>query len=108
MFVTVIALVIIPRYEHRGATDANRANAVTFASLIAHWNPDNADITIMDPLDWDRKGNYGKLLDAVREASKGNDVRVYRVPKDGTRVEYWLVSRAEDRIVGVKAMAVES
>lgn len=76
--------------------------------MIAHWNPDNADITIMDPLDWDRKGNYGKLLDAVREASKGNDVRVYRVPKDGTRVEYWLVSRAEERIVGVKAMAVES
>ena len=62
----------------------------------------------MDPMDWDRKGNYSKLLDAVREATKGNDVRVYRVARDVTRVEYWLVSRAEGRIVGAKALAVES
>jgi hypothetical protein len=62
----------------------------------------------MDPTDWDTRGKYTKVLDAVRDASKGNDVRVYQVTKDHSRVEYWLVSRAGDRIVGAKALSVES
>lgn len=44
----------------------------------------------------------------MRAATKGNDVRVYTVTRDKTRVEYWVVSRAEGKIVGVKALAVES
>ncbi|KAK4095147.1 hypothetical protein Purlil1_843 [Purpureocillium lilacinum] len=79
-----------------------------FAKLIHHWNPDAAEIEIMDPLDWDSAGRYGKVIDAVREASRGNDVRVYRVTRDATRVEYWVVTREEGRIVGVKALGVES
>jgi hypothetical protein len=81
---------------------------VEFARLINHWDPDNADVTIGDPADWDRKGQYSNLVDAVRAASKGNDVRVYTVTRDKTRVEYWVVSWAEGKIVGVKALAVES
>jgi hypothetical protein len=81
---------------------------VEFAKLINHWDADNADISIMDPTDWDERGQYAKVIDAVREASRGNDVRVYRVVRDHTRVEYWIVSRDEDRIVGAKALGVES
>lgn len=83
-----------------------------FASLIAHPSPSSASIEIQDPADWDPRGQYSKLLDAVRKASKGSDVRVYRVPKGGAKVEYWLVSTEGKgkgaRLVGVKALAVES
>ncbi len=79
-----------------------------FAKLINHWDASNAEITIMDPADWDAQGQYGEVIDAVRQASRGNDVRVYRVVRDETRVEYWVVTRAEGRIVGAKALAVES
>lgn len=79
-----------------------------FAKLIQHWDAEGAEISIMDPTDWDSQGQYGKVIDAVREASKGNDVRVYRVVRDQTRVEYWVISRAEGSIVGAKALAVES
>ncbi|KAG6031461.1 hypothetical protein E4U40_007131 [Claviceps sp. LM458 group G5] len=79
-----------------------------FATLIGHWDADSADISIMDPVDWDAQGQYSKLIEAVREATKGNDVRVYRVVRDETRCEYWLVSWEEGRIVGAKALGVES
>jgi hypothetical protein len=76
--------------------------------MIQHWEPEKADISIMDPTDWDSKGQYNKIIEAVRQATEGNDVRVYRVARDGTRVEYWVISRGEGAIVGVKALAVES
>lgn len=79
-----------------------------FAKLIKHWDADKADVSIMDPVDWDSQGQYTKLIEAVREATKGNDVRVYSVVRDKTRTEYWVVSREEGRIVGVKALGVES
>lgn len=62
----------------------------------------------MDPLDWDSNGQYTNVIEAVRKASKGNDVRVYKVVRDETRVEYWVITRDEDRIVGAKALAIES
>ncbi|KAK8087070.1 ribosomal protein L3 [Apiospora phragmitis] len=85
---------------------------VDFAKLIAHPNPSSANIELQDPADWDPQGQYNKLLEAVRKAGKGNDVRVYRVPKDSSRVEYWVVTtegKGKDaKLVGVKALAVES
>ncbi|KAK3485102.1 hypothetical protein B0T13DRAFT_222336 [Neurospora crassa] len=81
-----------------------------FASLINHPSPADADIEILDPVDWDRNGQYIDLIDAVTEASEGRDVKVYRVAKDSVRVEYWVVSVSVDGklLVGVRALAVES
>lgn len=66
----------------------------------------------MDPIDWDREGEYGDLIEAVREAGKGNDVRVYKVPSGGARTEYWVVTtdgKGKDaKLVGVEALSVES
>ena len=62
----------------------------------------------MDPTDWDTQGQYSEIVQAVREASKGADVRVYRVKKDGTRTEYWVVAAVDGKIVGAKALGVES
>ncbi|KAI1388917.1 uncharacterized protein F4822DRAFT_262268 [Hypoxylon trugodes] len=83
-----------------------------FASLIRHPDPSNAQIEIQDPADWDTQGQYKAILDAVRKAGKGNDVRVYRVAKGGVKVEYWVITTegkgANAKIVGAKALAVES
>ncbi|TGJ79212.1 hypothetical protein E0Z10_g9553 [Xylaria hypoxylon] len=83
-----------------------------FAALIHHPDPSKADIEIQDPADWDTQGQYKAILDAVSKASKGNDVRVYRVAKEGARVEYWIVTTdgkgADARLVGAKALAIES
>ncbi|KAL7923026.1 hypothetical protein ACQKWADRAFT_291003 [Trichoderma austrokoningii] len=61
---------------------------VEFAKLINHWDAENAQVDIMDPVDWDADGKYSNIIDAVREATRGNDVRVYRVARDLTRMEY--------------------
>ncbi|CAK7238891.1 MAG: hypothetical protein STHCBS139747_000312 [Sporothrix thermara] len=66
------------------------------------------NITILDPVDWDKQGNYTPLIDELREESKGNDVRVYRVQVDSTRVEYWLVSTLDGSLLGYKVKAIES
>jgi hypothetical protein len=66
----------------------------------------------MDPVDWDRRGQYGEVVDAVREAGEGNDVRVYRVARGGVKAEYWVVTTEGKgkgaKLVGVRALAVES
>lgn len=66
----------------------------------------------MDPADWDGQGQYQQVTDAVRKAGRGNDVKVYRVARDGVRAEYWVVTTEgkgkEAKLVGLKALAVES
>lgn len=47
-------------------------------------------------------------MEATREATKGGDVRVYRIEKDGTRVEYWVVGVEGGVLRGAKVLAVES
>lgn len=82
------------------------------AQLVEHWDPASAEVEILDPTDWDRSGQYKDIIDAVTKAGKGNDVRVYRIVKDSSRVEYFVVTRLGDgknaRLVGVKALAIES
>ncbi|KAK7748007.1 hypothetical protein SLS53_001259 [Cytospora paraplurivora] len=82
------------------------------ARLVEHWDPSKAEVEILDPVDWDSNGQYKEIIDAVRKAGKGNDVRVYRIVKDGSRVEYFVVTRQGDgataRLVGAKALAIES
>ncbi|CEI69836.1 hypothetical protein FVEN_g7298 [Fusarium venenatum] len=79
-----------------------------FAKLINHSSPDSAEIQILDPLSWDSHGKYTDVIEAVREASQGNDVRVYQVTRDSTRIEYWVISHADGKLIGAKALSVES
>jgi hypothetical protein len=62
----------------------------------------------MDIGEWDTLGDYKDIVDAVREAGKGSDVRVYRIARDGTRFEYWVVTLVDGKLVGAKVLAVES
>ncbi|KAE8445472.1 hypothetical protein EG329_013362 [Mollisiaceae sp. DMI_Dod_QoI] len=91
--------------KHSGKT---LPDEVTFAKLVGYPNPDEADVEIMDIAEWDQQGQYKELVDATREASKGSDVRVYRISKGGSRVEYWVVGLEGGKLVGVKALAIES
>ncbi len=47
-------------------------------------------------------------MEATREATKGSDVRVYRISREGSRVEYWVVGLEGGKLIGAKALAVES
>lgn len=80
--------------------------------LVEHRNPENTKVEVTDPADWDRRGQYKDMINAVREAGKGNDVRVYRIVEDSSRVEYFVVTRQGNgktaRLVGIKASAIES
>lgn len=82
------------------------------AKLINHPDPKNAEVEILDPVDWDTQGQYKDIIDAVTKAGKGNDVRVYKISKGGVRVEYWVVTTEgkgkNAKLVGVKALAIES
>ncbi|KAK1836181.1 hypothetical protein QBC39DRAFT_109507 [Podospora conica] len=96
------------RYEGEGK-GGGLPDEEEFAKLIGHAKPQEAEIEILDPVDWDSQGQYNEVVDAVREAGRGNDVRVYRVVRDGVRVEYWVVTWTEGgAMVGVKALGVES
>jgi len=55
------------------------------------------------------ESQYKKVFDAVREAGSGG-VKVFRVELSGTRSEYFVlaVDEKEGRVVGLKALAVES
>jgi hypothetical protein len=62
----------------------------------------------MDIGEWDTQGQYKDIVDATRDATKGSDVRVYRISKGGSRVEYWVVGVESGKLIGVKALAIES
>lgn len=52
---------------------------------------------------------YKSVLDAVKKAGSG-DVKIFRVELSSTRAEYYVVAvdEEEGRIVGLKALSVES
>ncbi|PMD65966.1 uncharacterized protein K444DRAFT_580577 [Hyaloscypha bicolor E] len=80
----------------------------TFAKLVNHPSPDDAEVQIMDIGEWDTQGQYKEIVDATRDATKGSDVRVYRIGREGSRAEYWVVGIGSGKLIGAKALAVES
>jgi len=76
--------------------------------LVGHPSPKDAGVTIMDIGDWDTQGQYKDVVEATREATKGSDVRVYQIGREGARVEYWVVGLADGKMLGLKALAIES
>ncbi|KAF2258742.1 hypothetical protein CC78DRAFT_525806 [Lojkania enalia] len=59
--------------------------------------------------DFDPRGQYKGVVEAVQKAA-GGEVRFFRVGLGGTRSEVWIVGvdREGGRLVGVKALVVES
>lgn len=59
--------------------------------------------------DVDPRGQYSKVVNAVKAAAKG-ELAFFRIQLSDTRVEYYIVTVDEKarRVVGLKAKAVES
>lgn len=68
------------------------------------------EIKQLDPKKWDIRGEYKDVIDAVIKASGSGVVKVYRVEGVGSRVEYYVVGvdNSEGKVVGVKALSIES
>ncbi|KAK7546301.1 hypothetical protein IWX49DRAFT_115311 [Phyllosticta citricarpa] len=77
-----------------------------FARLIGH---DGAVATISQS-DFDPRGQYTNVVQAVKQASGNDLVGFYRAQHGSTRVEYWVVGvdGSSKTVVGLKAIAVES
>ncbi|OCK85716.1 hypothetical protein K432DRAFT_286185 [Lepidopterella palustris CBS 459.81] len=80
-------------------------SADELAKLLSH----DSDVSSISQTEFDPKGQYKSIIDAVKRAGS-DDVRIFRVEHGSTRAEYYVVSldTKEGRIVGMKALAVES
>lgn len=69
----------------------------------------DVDIEALCEKDFDPQGSYTKVIDAVKKAG-GGKVKVFKVQHTETRSEYYVVSvdREGKRLVGMKAVAIES
>lgn len=73
--------------------------------MIGH----KAEVSTLDTKEFDPKGQYKEVLEAVEKAGDGM-ARVFRVHHGKTRAEYYVVGldKKGKRVVGLKAKAVES
>ena len=83
----------------------------SFGDLIKH----SGKVEAVNASEWNVKGRYEKVLEAVEEAAGvgREDVKAFRVEHGSTRCEYYVVAvgkgkEAKGKVVGVKAKAVES
>jgi hypothetical protein len=85
-------------------------SADELGSLIRPQLESGRDIRVLEPAQWDVRGEYKDVVEAVREAVGGGQVGVYRVERAGARVEYLVlgVNEKKGKLEGVKALAVES
>jgi hypothetical protein len=56
---------------------------------------------------WDPRGQYKKVVEAVKKATDG-EVKVFRVELSGARSEYYVVGVKDGKVLGLKALSVES
>ncbi|KAL1606866.1 hypothetical protein SLS60_004275 [Paraconiothyrium brasiliense] len=56
---------------------------------------------------WDPKGHYKSVVDTVKKAVDG-EVKVFRVALSGAREEYYVVGVKNGKVLGLKALSVES
>lgn len=64
----------------------------------------------MDLKEFDPKDQYRDVVELVDSVAHGGQVQVYRVHHGQTRAEYYVVAleKAQSRLVGIRAKAVES
>ncbi|KAF2017081.1 hypothetical protein BU24DRAFT_420108 [Aaosphaeria arxii CBS 175.79] len=85
------------KFDGKGSVSAD-----DLKSLLSH-------ASAVTPADEKQLSGYKKVIEAVKKAGNGK-VAYFRVELGGTRTEYYVVSvdEGEGRLVGLKALAVES
>ena len=72
-------------------------------TLLGH----NDEVEELSISKWDPKGQYKGVVDTVKRVV-GGEVKVFRVALMGAREEYYVVGVKEGKVLGVKALSVES
>lgn len=80
-------------------------NTDELKKLLGH----DGEVKSVKEKEFDPRGQYTKVVEAVKKAGDGQ-VQIFCVDVSGTRKEYYVVSvdKEEGRVVGLKALAVES
>ncbi|CAI6339609.1 unnamed protein product [Periconia digitata] len=80
-------------------------DAQQLGTLLSH----SGSVTQLKVDEWDPKKQYKAIVDAVRKAAGGSDdIKVFKVELEGTRAEYYVVGVVEGKVLGLKALSVES
>jgi hypothetical protein len=69
---------------------------------------EQGDIEELSVQEFDPRGQYDEIINRVKEAGSGKGIRVFRVELDTTRVEYYIVTVGERKLLGLYTKAVES
>ena len=69
----------------------------------------NAEAVAQSAAEFDPRNQYERILSLVKETGNGRAV-IFKIQESNTRVIYYIVSLDETggRLVGLKAMAIES
>jgi len=79
-------------------------DAQQLGTLLSH----SGTVTELSLSEWDPKNQYKNIVDAVKKATTDGNVKVFKVELEGTRAEYYIVGLVEGKVVGLKALSVES
>ena len=97
-----------PALHKMNATYTSDTDAAFEAVSLAEDAFKDGEAEEMSVQEWDPRGKYAEVVRAVEGVVEGGQVKVYRVEKGRTRVEYYVLGVKGGRLVGVLARAVES
>ncbi|KAF2447014.1 hypothetical protein P171DRAFT_429957 [Karstenula rhodostoma CBS 690.94] len=72
-------------------------------TILSH----NDEVEELSVAKWDPKGQYKNVVDTVKKVVDG-EVKVFRVALSGAREEYYVVGVKDSKVLGLKALSVES
>ncbi|KAK3215279.1 hypothetical protein GRF29_19g2718259 [Pseudopithomyces chartarum] len=78
-------------------------SAQQIKTILSH----NDEVEELSVDKWDPRGQYKKVVEAVKKATDG-EVKVFRVELSGARSEYYVVGVKDGKVLGLKALSVES
>ena len=88
-------------------SSAQLPSAAEFGQFLAHGEA--VDVEELSIKDFDPQGQYKEIIQKVEQVGKGKKVvKVFRVQASSTRVEYYILTVAERKLIGVMTRAVES
>jgi hypothetical protein len=81
------------------------------ASFKGLLTADGKDVSVeeLSLKEFDPKGKYqDAVVEKIKSEVDGGSVKVFRVETGKARVEYWVVGIKDERVLGLRAKAVES
>ncbi|KAK7179236.1 hypothetical protein PSPO01_14678 [Paraphaeosphaeria sporulosa] len=83
--------------------DGDEITEQQLKEILSH----NDEVEELSVSKWDPKGQYKNVVDTVKKVVDG-EVKVFRVALTGAREEYYVVGVKDGKVLGLKALSVES